>query len=269
MVNVKESAPESEGMKLRLLIVSPSTNSAEQKFKQKCSELRKRILEVEESNEISTIALSRTRLSIRRLRLEHSILLERLENQFVKTYGANELMSQPPDPTLWDDAINLKVDKNGGPKTKKGKPLLSTNGTTKKTVRDPDLPKRPTNAYLMFCEREKEKLRNQLTTNNSGKNTSDLTKILTDTWKGLDEEQKKPFQELYEEDRERYKREMEEYNKKKQDQNVVSSSANQSSASKEDSYAKHPSVELENNDLKRQRVEASFDSHLEVREIGA
>lgn len=50
----------------------------EQKIKQKCNELRKRIQEIEECNEISLLALSRTRASIRRSRLQYSILLERL-----------------------------------------------------------------------------------------------------------------------------------------------------------------------------------------------
>lgn len=187
----------------------------------------------------------------------------------MKTYGANELMSQPPNPTLLDDSINIKVVKNQASKTKKGKISLSANGTTRKTVRDPDLPKRPTNAYLMFCEREKENIKNQLTVNNLGKSTGELSRILTDTWKGLDEEQKKPYQLLYEEDRERYKKEMEEYNKRKQDQNSASPSKSEISISMEVSDIKHTSDELESKDFKRQRLETSLDPNLEVREIGA
>lgn len=53
----------------------------EQKIKQKCNELKRRIQEVEECNEISLLALSRTRASIRRYRLQYSVLLERLHDR--------------------------------------------------------------------------------------------------------------------------------------------------------------------------------------------
>jgi len=191
--------------------------------------------------------------------------LERLEEQIMNTSSANEMMSQPPNPTLLDDSISIKV-KSGLPKTKKGKLLNSGNASAKKAIRDPDLPKRPTNAYLMFCDREKDKIRNELTTNNTGKSTGDLSKILTDTWKGLDEEEKKPYQLLYEEDRERYKREMEEYNKRKQDQYLISASGGQKPNSEEELEFKRTSDSHENSDIKRQRVDASFEPNLEAGE---
>lgn len=153
-------------------------------------------------------------MSIRRLRLEHAILLERLEGQIVQTSANDEMMSTPPNPTLLDDSLNIKSVRNGASKSKKSKTYLLSNGSTKKAVRDPHLPKRPTNAYLMFCEKEKERIKIDVMANGSGK---DISKVLTDSWKELDSEQKKPYQQLYEEDRERYKREMIEYNKRKVD----------------------------------------------------
>lgn len=228
------------------------TNTIEQKFKQKCNELKKRIAEIEESNEISTIALSRTRMSIRRLRLEHSILMERLEDRVLRTNEVNEMMSHPPDPTLLDDSLNIKLEKNGVPKSKKSKVTLNSLGTTKRAVRDPDLPKRPTNAYLMFCEREKERIKTDLIASNSGRLIHDLSKILTDTWKGLDEEQKKPYQLLYVEDRERYKREMLEYNKKKLNVDSKDLPRKQTSADEMDPRRSEP---LESDKVKRQRID--------------
>ena len=164
----------------------------EERFKQKCKELKKRVLEVEESNEIATIALSRTLASIRRLRLEYSILLERLEDrakQIPDGIVSFEEMACPPTPTILDDSlIKSKMDLKGSKSKSKttgsgsgsgsganasgsgGSGGGSGNGsggspsdvasTTmgKQKARDPDLPKRPTNAYLIFCELKRKEL---------------------------------------------------------------------------------------------------------------
>ncbi|GEQ70626.1 hypothetical protein JCM33374_g4304 [Metschnikowia sp. JCM 33374] len=199
MANFKESAPESEV---------------------KCQELRKRIAEVEESNEISTLALSRTRTSIRRLRLEYAVLLERLEAQVVRLSqeengGNSEAMPHPNGPLLVDDNLNFKAVKPKVTKARRGRGGVMSAAALRKAARDPNLPKRPTNAYLMFCDREKDKVRAELEKENPGKPVTELTRVLTDLWKGLDDTAKIPYLKLYEEDRERYHREMVIYNKRK------------------------------------------------------
>lgn len=179
--------------------------------------MRKRIAEVEESNEISTIALSRTRTAIRRLRLEYAILLERLESRLVPNPNgppALEHVSRPPTPSILDD-MSLKASRNGSSKPATQKVPSNSNGSTKKVTKDPDLPKRPTNAYLIFCEMEKDKVKSDLEAKNPGQSATELSKTLTELWKTLDEEQRKPYNRLYEEDRERYQREMITYNTKK------------------------------------------------------
>lgn len=157
-------------------------------------------------------------MAIRRLRLEYSVLLERLESRLVMIPNGlmtEEYMSCPPTPSLLDDTLNFKATRNGSTKTKKQKVILATNGASKRAVRDPNLPKRPTNAYLIYCEMEKEKLRAELEAKNPGQVVTDLSKTLTEIWKTLDEELRKPYYRFYEEDRDRYQREMIVYNKKK------------------------------------------------------
>lgn len=230
----------------------------EERFRQKCKELKKRVLEVEQTNEVATIALSRTQAAIRRARLEYAILIERLEDRAQHLPdGINnfEEMAGPPTPSILDENL-VKSTKNGSSK-KSGKkaaankgaghPLLSptaattaavldarslmnlgsasaensatasTNATLAKTPkhRDPDLPKRPTNAYLLFCEQEKEKIRlqQQQDPENSAR---DLSKAMTEAWRNLSEADKKPFYKVYEEDKLRYNREMDEYILKKE-----------------------------------------------------
>ncbi|KAM9903914.1 hypothetical protein OXX79_003057 [Metschnikowia pulcherrima] len=204
MANVKEAAPDSE----------------EHKFKIKCQELRKRIAEVEESNEISTIALSRTRTSIRRLRLEYAVLLERLEAQVVNVSEDPdaphaEAMPRPQMPLLTDTNLDFQPVKPAKGKPRKGRNGQMSAAALRRAARDPNLPKRPTNAYLMFCEREKDRVKADLERENPGKPATELTRVLTDLWKALDDTAKIPYLKLYEEDRERYHREMVVYNKRK------------------------------------------------------
>lgn len=159
------------------------------------------------------LAITRTKNSIRRLRLEYSILLERLEQNALNLPENLEEMSPPPSPSLdINDEKTLK-----GPAIKKHKRSkvegASGTATAKSRIRDPNLPKRPTNAYLIFCELEKERMK-QSTGDNSLASITELGKSLVEAWKNLDEEARKPYHKIFEEDKERYKQEMMAYNKK-------------------------------------------------------
>ncbi|ODV66589.1 hypothetical protein HYPBUDRAFT_149442 [Hyphopichia burtonii NRRL Y-1933] len=213
-------------MKSQAIKTAMSKNEApeseEQKLKQKCKELKKRITDIEENNEIATIALSRTRMGIRRLRLEYMILLERLEDRAIMVPdGIAELeeMSPPPSPTVLDDSLtDSNADLSRTSLSKKGKRRggPATSAAAKAKLRDPDLPKRPTNAYLIFCELEKERVKHEI--ESSGGVVTDLSKTMTEAWRNLDLEKRQPFYRLYEEDRARYQREMVVYNQKKKDE---------------------------------------------------
>ena len=198
----------------------------EQKFKQKCKELKKRILEVEGNNEIATLALSRTKAAIRRARLEYAILIERLEDRAILIpdgINAFEEMASPPVPSVLDESISSsgsKLARNGLMKkaTKRTKTSTTTNGNPvvkSLKTRDPDLPKKPTNAYLRFCEMEKERIKQELEEKTLGV-AVDLSKTMTEAWKNLSEDDRKPYYKLYEEDRLRYQKEMLVYTQKKQ-----------------------------------------------------
>ena len=227
--------------------------------------MRKRIFEVEETNEIATIALSRTQASIRRLRLEHAILLERLEDRAKHIpNGINnfEEMAQPPTPNVLDDTL-VKSIKNGGSRRSMRKLILKTlasggvggSGTgsgsglgalgnghlieTKKP-RDPDLPKRPSNAYLVFCEQEKERLKLD------DPESKDLSRTMTEAWKSLSEEERRPYYKLYEDDRVRYQREMDEYNRKKEQKNQIKNQSQDQNANGEQASKRQKTEKLDN-----------------------
>ncbi|EGV61944.1 HMG-box [Yamadazyma tenuis ATCC 10573] len=192
-MTTKDSAPESE----------------EQKYRLKCKDLKRRIDEVDQSNELVTLAINRTKSSIRRLRLEYSILLERLETNSVSFPDTLEEMSPPPSPSL---DLNEKA-KSGNKRPKKS---TAPKGTLKNRIRDPNLPKRPTNAYLIFCESEKERIKNE-TGDSSLSSVHDLGKNLVEAWKNLDEEARKPYHKIFEDEKARYRREMIAYSLKNSD----------------------------------------------------
>lgn len=130
------------------------------------------------------------------MRLEYSILLERLENHAVGLPEFNDI-SPPPSPSY-----NFEVeDKSPKKKIKKA--------VTKK-IRDPNLPKRPTNAYLIFCELEKERIKKE-TGDDSLTSINELGKMLIEKWKNLNETDKKQYHKLFEEAKEKYQKEMLEY----------------------------------------------------------
>lgn len=184
--------------------------------------MKKRIAEIEESNEIAVLALSRTRTSIRRLRLEYAILLERLEGRVYNYQGSDaaDLVVAPGSPALLDETLNLRLAKLGNTKAdksgaEKGDRSEKARAATRKAVKDPNLPKRPASAYVLFCELERDKLRAEFEALNPGKPATEFTKHLVELWKNLDPEQKAPFNKAHEDEKERYAREMLAYTERK------------------------------------------------------
>lgn len=197
------------------------SNTSEQRLRRKCYELRKRITEVDESNQIATLAILRTKAHIRRLRLEYAILLERLEEQSLLENG-DVTIQKPPSPTFLTEALNYSSAKSYENqlsqsilKRKSSAQDAGGSSAGAQRLRDPDLPKRPSNAYLIYCDIEKERVRKQLDEDPMSA-PNDLSKTLTEEWKNLDDESRKPYYKLYEEDRERYQREMSIYNQRRQ-----------------------------------------------------
>lgn len=154
------------------------------------NDLKRKVDDLKSSNDVLALAIQRTRLSVKRLKLEYSVLLERLESRVELD---PELRYENPLPTLESFRNELMTKPPKKAKTKRRK--------TKD--RDPNMPKRPTNAYLLFCEMNKEKMRKN--------GSQDVSKDLTEAWKTLNEHDRKPYYKLYNEDRARYQKEMEVY----------------------------------------------------------
>ncbi|CAI1907986.1 hypothetical protein SEUBUCD646_0D02330 [Saccharomyces eubayanus] len=156
-------------------------------------EKKHRLEELKDQNVVLGLAIQRSRLSVKRLKLEYGVLLERLESRIELD---PELNCEDPLPTLASFKQELLTKPFRKSKTKRHKVK----------ERDPNMPKRPTNAYLLYCEMNKERIRQN--------GSLDVTRDLAEGWKNLNEQDRKPYYKLYSEDRERYQMEMEVYNKK-------------------------------------------------------
>jgi non-histone protein 10 len=174
----------------------------EQKYLQKCKELKRRIREIEDHNDAMALSIARTKRSIQRIRLERALLLEKLEERTLfKVDDSDGTVSPPLSPIEDGEHQDHHEDVHA-----------ESSGAKKRVPppRNPNLPKRPQNAYIIFCEVEKDRVRNELEHIQPGE-PFDLTKAMAEAWKDLDPKGKSPFYALYEDDKIRYYREMAAY----------------------------------------------------------
>mmetsp|Transcript_10810 Transcript_10810/g.16095 ORF Transcript_10810/g.16095 Transcript_10810/m.16095 type:complete len:171 (-) Transcript_10810:200-712(-) len=79
--------------------------------------------------------------------------------------------------------------------------------TRKKKNRDPNAPKRASNAYMIFCKSRRPRLKEEFPELAFGKIGAKLGEI----WRDLRPDEKRPFEVQAAMDRQRYKKEMEKY----------------------------------------------------------
>ena len=234
--------------------------SESSRLKHKCQDLKQKIHDLETQNILSAIATSRANNAIERLRFEYVILLETLERKALALPIANadkldaddldkdnidslrladitQLLSEtplamarssvPPSGSIAGirgifGSGSSSSGGHGGSRRRRGNGMSAA----KRRLRDPNLPKRPTNAYLIFCDLGKEKVRKDLAKNMIV--NPDMSKAMTEAWKKLSKEERKPYYDLYEKDKRRYQREVKEYlNNKKKEHDGKSTSMDQ------------------------------------------
>ncbi|CAG8515512.1 10476_t:CDS:2 [Paraglomus brasilianum] len=208
--------------------------SDEIKYRRKYKELKKKIREMEEDNEKITLKLTRAKKNIQRLRIERSFLFERLEQTQPLNDSESEQSSRALQVESEDDlsSVSSKEDDTG---VKRGdgvehkdlvefteKPLQDASQTEEGTAeevptggnnkrrrahKDPNAPKRPRNAFLMYCQIEREQAKEE----NANKGFQDVTRILSQRWKDLVPEEKKKYFDMYNKEKQRYEREMSSY----------------------------------------------------------
>ncbi|XP_065884998.1 high mobility group protein 20A-like [Dysidea avara] len=125
-----------------------------------------------------------------------------LVNEEVPEDGEEGYSEEDTEPS----SINVPVIQVGV-KRGRGRPRGSTKKVKRTAMKDPNAPRHPTSAYLLFCQQKRDKLRLDHPT----MTFLDITKELGQQWTQLEEEERRHFYAEAEKDRERYIKEFQEY----------------------------------------------------------
>ncbi|KAG1149333.1 hypothetical protein G6F37_002156 [Rhizopus arrhizus] len=175
------------------------------KYRQKHSEIKKRIREVERENDLLNIKLYKARKSIRHLKLERGFLLDKVEKS-----GHHAIMDDISDHSdiisEIDDESDIMFQKYHPTKTN----VRSTTNNKQQQQRkrkDPNAPKGPGNVFFLYCRMERDKIKDECQTENLG----EVTRILGQKWKSLTKEEKQKYQDLYKRELEDHEEAMKAY----------------------------------------------------------
>ncbi|CAL1530969.1 unnamed protein product [Lymnaea stagnalis] len=220
-------------LKAQLEVISKETS-----FLKKYFALRKRCEQLQQSNEKMVNRIQHVKKLIKRYKRDKRYLSSRLDE-----HGDNFRDVQVP--LMWEEDQmygNIRTpgmfQGTGSDSETEGRsrlehksalssiqPLLQAHGLgnidakarkikTEKE-KDPNAPKKPANAFLMFCTTQRTSLQEEyFKEHNEEIAHHELTKSLAQQWNTLVPEEKRIYYEMYEREKERYEREMRSYKPK-------------------------------------------------------
>ncbi|XP_060069811.1 FACT complex subunit SSRP1-like [Ylistrum balloti] len=234
----------SEGLEAQLAVLAN-----ENAFLKKYFSLRKKCEQLQQANEKVVNRIQHVKKLIKRWKRERRYLASKLDE-----YGDSYQETQVPLMWEEDQIFKrIRPTKNGGelipetnpPKIKQerpvaeilssinpilaahgmaevgshGSPTATSSAKSKKgkadKEKDPSAPKKPANAFLMFCQQQRTTVQETYFKENKEEiSNHELTKRLAHLWNSLNLEQKRVFYDLYEQEKERYDREVKEYHER-------------------------------------------------------
>jgi len=156
---------------------------SDNKYKRKYKAMKIQLREAEMEADNLAKKLAKYDKTLRELQFERSILLEKLHEVQNGSAPISDETSESEEEVIIEKAVKPKPEK------------------------DPNAPKRPANAFFMFCQLERGKLRE----NNQDASLSELTKMLGLRWKDMSADEKQVYYDMYETDKLRYEKEMSSY----------------------------------------------------------
>ncbi|KAI7882277.1 hypothetical protein K492DRAFT_145314, partial [Lichtheimia hyalospora FSU 10163] len=177
---------------------------AEDKYKTKYKELKRRIRQIEDENDALHIRIYKARKSINRLRLERTFLLERMDKtqhgrDSEHSDGVSDMLSHDGD-------VNFRYQHHHHPH--RGRRGRIPGEKTPRKKKDPNAPKGPGNVFFLFCRLERDKVKDAFPQESLG----DVTKLLGQKWKGLTREEKQKYYDMYKKEMDEYEVAMKSYN---------------------------------------------------------
>jgi len=227
-----EDVSSTANLKAQIDVISQETC-----FLKKYFVLRKRCEQIQQSNEKMVNRIQHVKKLVKRYKRDKRYLSSRLDE-----HGDNYRDVQVP--LMWEEDQLLgslrRSHLPGGVSDSEGEgqghpapgsamqhiqPLLQahgfqghadTGGKAKKVKaekeKDPNAPKKPANAFLMFCTTQRTTVQEEyLKEHKEEMAHHELTKTLAQQWNALVPEEKRIYYEMYEREKERYEREMRNY----------------------------------------------------------
>lgn len=125
-----------------------------------------------------------------------------------KSYSQlTSMLSEVVSGSLDKKSAKTVMDTWNSRKEEVSKLLSSSAKTSSRKKKDPDAPKKPRSAYILFCSENRPKLQKK----SPDLNTTQLTSKLGEMWKSVSDKDKARLNELAKKDKERYKSEMQNY----------------------------------------------------------
>ncbi|KAJ3224536.1 hypothetical protein HK099_008335 [Clydaea vesicula] len=237
-------------------VIAAVEDPADAKYKEKYKELKKKVhFIVGEVEQLSGL-LSKAKIKIEKLKFERKYLssigsLSSSENSGVSEVensddeGSTNIRSHKdttsngaPIPTSLPSVPTTSQSSNALPTAQKPNTLVTANNSfpaavstpitplavkpkKKKAPVDPNAPKRPANAFMLFCDmerahlkKERDQLKEKMPGSEEDAGLGNITKALGIRWKALSEDGKKEYQTLFQEKVNKYNTEMSEYMEK-------------------------------------------------------
>ncbi|CAO3576297.1 unnamed protein product [Absidia cylindrospora] len=163
--------------------------------KEKYTKLKKRIRDIERENDFLHIRIHKARKNVRQLRLERTFLLdciERINHNYSVDESEDEGLSDQEHTVI---PVSHKATVPAAAKPKKKK--------------DPNAPKGPGNVFFLFCQLQRDKIKDE---HPDERSLGEVTKLLSAKWKSLGSDEKKVYQDMYQKELEEYEAAMKSYN---------------------------------------------------------
>jgi len=174
-------------------------------IKRKYKDLKKRVRDIEEDNDNLNLRLVKAKKHIYRLRLERSVLLERLERTADYLDDASDSNSDVSDAGTHSVLADVRP-RHENKSLHEGRQKGSEPKPARKK-KDPNAPKGPGNVFFLYSRLERDKIKDEY----PGENQGDLTRILGQKWKNLAKEDKQKYYDIYKKEQEEYEEAMKSY----------------------------------------------------------
>ncbi|KAF1799111.1 hypothetical protein V8B55DRAFT_1519544 [Mucor lusitanicus] len=179
------------------------------KYKRKYKDLRKRIRDIEEENDVLNVRLFKAHKSIRHLKLERTFLLDRMDKSNHTSLDYNSDNSDVGSDIFSHDESDMASHKIQGSQKQDGRSRIDKTAGSKpqRKKRDPNAPKGPGNVFFLYCRLERDKVKDEFPTENLG----EVTRLLGQRWKSLPKDEKKKYYDMYNREVEEYEEAMKTY----------------------------------------------------------